>query len=556
MKPQPKPTPEQSRLYSAARSGTGNISVEAVAGSGKTTSAIGAAHAAQLPHSTGFVAFNSHIAKELSSRLGPSAKCRTLHSLGLSAVRRRFPSADLEEGKASRLLQQIAPSLGRESKNGAWYWRDDGKAVLKLTTLAKASLIDPDGPERDYEDVIPGADAAGCGYEDMAKAVFPGIWSQLRAIVDHHGIDCESLDDVVESASLLLMACQDCTQTYDFDDMIWLPTALNLPVDQFDLLFVDEAQDLNHAQHELAFSACKSGRMCVIGDTRQAIYGFAGSDPFSLPNLVKRLNVDRRGCESCPLTVTFRCPRSHVVLAQRLVPQIQAADDAIDGTASWIDPEDVTQRVEPGDLVICRKNAPAVGLAFRLIAERVPCRMLGRDIGTGLVALIDRLRPADPADLKRKIETWREKEINRAECRNQSDSVIQSINDRANCVAYSLASVDSVSELRQQFFDLFSVQESGLPVVTLSSVHRAKGSEADRVFILEPDCMPMIGRATSDWQVEQEDNILYIAVTRAKRDLIFCGDLPKPFRGARLTESPFEITREFDAQITPLFQER
>ena len=56
--------------------------------------------------------------------------------------------------------------------------------------------------------------------------------------------------------------------------------------------------------------------------------------------------------------------------------------------------------------------------------------------------------------------------------------------------------------------------------ILLSSVHRAKGLEADRVFIIEPGLMPHPG-AKSDWQRVQEDNLKYVAITRAIRSLFW-----------------------------------
>lgn len=521
------PTPQQEALYEEARTGTTHIAVEAVAGAGKTTSTVNVAKAAG-GRKCGFIAFNKHIAEELANRLGPAAKCCTLHSLGMAAVRRRFPAAELEQGKPSRLLQEIAPHLGGWTKRQTWYWKDDGKAALQLATLGKANLIDPDAETADVA---------------------------LEHLIDHHGVECQQVGAVIDAAIALLGACRDRTETFDFDDMVWLPSALGLDVEQFEMLLVDEAQDLNLAQQRLAFAACRGGRMSVCGDVFQAIYGFSGSDPDSLPNMVDSLGATARGVVRRPLTVTFRCPRSHVDMAQKVMPRIEAAPNAADGTVCAIDPRSVAGRVEPGDLVICRKNAPVISLAFRLVAADVPCKVLGRDIGTGLVALIDRLRADDCRDIAAKVERWRSAEVLRAERRRAPDSVVQSVHDRANCLAFVAAECDTVAELRQRMLDLFSDQRQAGPVVTLSSVHRAKGSEADRVFILEPGCLPMVSQKSQAWEVQQEHNILYIALTRAKRDLIFAGFVPEPLRGCRLTSAPWDVTREFDDLLTPVREE-
>ena len=58
--------------------------------------------------------------------------------------------------------------------------------------------------------------------------------------------------------------------------------------------------------------------------------------------------------------------------------------------------------------------------------------------------------------------------------------------------------------------------------VTLSTVHRAKGLEAERVIILRPDQLPLA--VTRDWEKRQELNLEYVALTRSRRELVFAGN--------------------------------
>src|SRR5690606_3738153 len=58
----------------------------------------------------------------------------------------------------------------------------------------------------------------------------------------------------------------------DFDDMIWFPFVYRLNVGKFDVVFVDEAQDLNAAQIAMVLSACKvNGRIIAVGDPAQCV---------------------------------------------------------------------------------------------------------------------------------------------------------------------------------------------------------------------------------------------------------------------------------------------
>lgn len=52
----------------------------------------------------------------------------------------------------------------------------------------------------------------------------------------------------------------------------------------------------------------------------------------------------------------------------------------------------------------------------------------------------------------------------------------------------------------------------------LSTIHKAKGLEAERVFILKPDLMPH-PKAKRGWEIDQENNLRYVAITRSKREL-------------------------------------
>ncbi|HEU4327629.1 MAG TPA: 3'-5' exonuclease, partial [Roseiflexaceae bacterium] len=63
--------------------------------------------------------------------------------------------------------------------------------------------------------------------------------------------------------------------------------------------------------------------------------------------------------------------------------------------------------------------------------------------------------------------------------------------------------------------------------VTLSTIHRAKGLEADRVFLLHPERVPLRWENQQAWELEQEMNLRYVALTRAKQALFFVEEPPK-----------------------------
>ena len=66
--------------------------------------------------------------------------------------------------------------------------------------------------------------------------------------------------------------------------------------------------------------------------------------------------------------------------------------------------------------------------------------------------------------------------------------------------------VNTVSELKEMISSIFSDDVKG---IMLSTIHKAKGLENDRVFFLLPELIPS-KYATQDWQYEQEQNLFFL----------------------------------------------
>ena len=78
--------------------------------------------------------------------------------------------------------------------------------------------------------------------------------------------------------------------------------------------------------------------------------------------------------------------------------------------------------------------------------------------------------------------------------------------------------LSTVDELIEKINIIFSGDSTD--AVQLSTVHKAKGLEADNVFILKPSLMPL-KYAKKDWEIKTEKNLIYVAYTRAKKTLNF-----------------------------------
>lgn len=238
-----------------------------------------------------------------------------------------------------------------------------------------------------------------------------------------------------------------------------------------------------------------------------------------------------RGCIKLPLTYTRRCGKAIVAEANKQVPDFHAFPDAPEGKVSFakfeadsVVAETYTHLVVDGDMVLCRVNAPLVSQCFRFIRIGRRANIQGRDIGEGLISQIKKFDRVMTMELISDVSTWMYREMaNENAKRNPSDEKLIAIQDKADCIMALCENTLRVEEVIQRVRDIFTDegQEQKRPGIRLSSIHRAKGLEAKRVFFLQPKgakCPHPLAR--SEWQVEGERCLWYVAVTRAREELI------------------------------------
>jgi DNA helicase II / ATP-dependent DNA helicase PcrA len=285
------PSPEQAAIFSALASGSDNMLITAVAGSGKTTTIVEAAKT-HLPKaiSCRFLAFNKNIQEELALRLPPTVTVTTFHSVGLKALRRVYPKAVLDKDKSFTILKQrLSP---REFGLMA-------SVVSRLVSFAK--------------NVGFGTDAASAPEENSDS------WFNLAAHFNHDFGDNDEERVVEVAQKLLTTSSTEPVGSFDFDDMLYLPLRLRLSFDRTNYIFIDEAQDTNCVQrallHEMLHAA-PYGRLIAVGDPSQAIYGFRGADADAIAALKREF-----GMVTYPLSVSYRCSKAVVKEAQKYITQ-------------------------------------------------------------------------------------------------------------------------------------------------------------------------------------------------------------------------------------------
>lgn len=492
------PSGYQQVIFDWILRGRGDAFVDAVAGSGKTTTLVQAANL--VSGRALFLAFNKHIANELSGRLPRHVQCKTIHSLGLTTVSRHLRTQELKAEVFDRKLHQLA----RHAVSAAGVFDTNGAkagALVEIAAKAQVTLADPT--------------------DTLA----------ILNLIGHFEIDLQGLDlnwipgavaDLLAESEAFARERGEITYT----DMIWLPHRWNLPTETFDWVFVDEAQDLSAAQLDLAMKARRpGGRILFVGDRRQAIYGFAGADNRSVDAI-----IERTGATELPLSICYRCPSSHLDLARVIVPQIEARPDAPAGEIAHVERWKLPEQIQEGDVILCRTTAPLVSLCFELIRQKVPARIKGRDIGRQLAAVARKaaelIPPAFPwaNGFLEGLAAWEARELDQLKRKEGTEMQQEAVRDKRAAVRemYAASAAHTTDQLVAFIDTLFADERSS---VTLSTVHRAKGLEADRVWILRPDLLPF-PKATG-WQLEQEMNLKYVALTRAKSFLGFVADRDK-----------------------------
>lgn len=496
-----KPTSFQTEIFQYVLFERGNAVIEAVAGSGKTTTILKVIEKikGRSKLKIVFVAFNKHIAEELKTKLPSTIQSVTLHGIGLSWVRRankgQEPKIDQYGIRTRKLIQELSVSEN---------WFDYSSSILS---------------EKEIKDEI----SIYCkSLNDLIRLCKLNMSTTQNAIQEtalKHGFNEFGRKDFERVALYFkrIIERQDLTNL-TFEDMIFYPAIGIVPVTKFDFVFIDECQDLNKAQQACINRMLRdTGRFIAVGDPYQAIYGFTGADSSSFEEFKGRPNT-----KLLPLSECFRCGKEIVNFARTLVPHIEFRNDSPQGIIRYGSYKEVTS----GDYVLCRLNAPLVNLCLDYIREGINAKILGSKIGEDLVVLVQSQLVESKQSLLLNLTKMIHKLKNSliASGLDEDDVVLNArytqLNDQITTIRVIAERCSNSREIIARIKSIFDSATNG---IVLSSIHKAKGLEADRVFILADALMPL-RKAVSDWEKRQETNLIYVAYTRAKKELIFIND--------------------------------
>lgn len=476
-------SPQQTAFIDAASRGRGSIVLRSVAGSGKTTTLLGAV--CKMAGNVAIMAYNKKIAEEIKGKLvdlgldWKKAQAGTVHSFGMTVLRKFLGNVIVDENKVYGIINEMFPDYKYAT------------TVVKLVSLAKQRVVDT----RDaFFDIVNHFDLLE---EDMIN----------------------DAEDIVKTALLAFNKSRNSLKTIDFDDMVYLPLVLPVKPWKFSVIIVDEAQDTNPARRKLVqLLLAPGGRVIAVGDQHQAIYGFTGADNDSLDLIGQQFKA-----QNMNLTVTYRCPKAIVEFSHQWVSHIEAHQSAPQGRVEFLGAIDQTFVPSQSGAILCRNTKPLVALAFNFIRRRIACKIEGKDIGKGLIKLALKWKTCKTITAyEAKLDTWYDKQVIRLST-GKKEAQLAFIADQYDTIkaimGYCVEDKKShMSDVIAWVEELFGDNVTG--VVVLSTIHKSKGREWNTVYWLNRAQTCPSPYASMPWMQEQERNLCYVAATRAQKELI------------------------------------
>lgn len=479
----------QQDIFNAVITTNSNIAVVATAGSGKTTTIVEASKMIQYGKSAIFVAFNKSIVKELKEKLPSTVDCMTMHSLGMKCIYNHYPGD--KKIKEDKQLQFIIPFYEKiNSQREKWAKTYQVDRVMKL---ARATMTQPN-------------------------------FEALDLLCNTYAIDIEEEDiEIAAKALRKLYSYNDDTERYsitiDFQDMIEKCVRnKEIRMPQYDYVFIDEAQDLSKLDQLFINRLVKklTGRKIVVGDPRQSIYHFRGSDPKSFEAFTNEPNTIQ-----LPLSISYRCAQNIVREAQEVYNDIEPFEQNEEGVVRT----GKVSEIQEGDMVLCRNTRPLISVYLDLLRAEKKASIIGKETEKGLLALLSGFEGSDTT----------------SECYNKLDEILDRVGggltakgivnptnhpkyvrvlEQVEILKIIFSLKNSIFEVEKFIESVFDESRDG---VRLMTIHKSKGLENDRVFVIEvfegKQLIPSPYAVTPD-QLIQERNLRFVAYTRARKELV------------------------------------
>lgn len=509
-----KPSKYQTDIFNFVKNGTGNAVINAVAGSGKTTTLIEALKLIDKNSSKLFLAFNKSIKEEIEVKLKKNnifVDINTCHGFGYTTILNNMehpPSIDNQ--KYRKLFRALNNNFQFQNATELSNWNFD-KSMLKYINVFDIDWLSIEDRHEFQSRVLK--------ISDLSRLFLSKNKKQLKEICKKYNIS--TTGNEIELAIAIIKLANNKLHTIDFTDMIYLPNHLNFECEKYDFVFIDECQDLNTAQRELMVKSIKDdGRFIAVGDKRQAIYAFAGADSESFDKLTQIPNTI-----TLPLSECYRCGSEIIKTVKNIVPQIEPHPSTGIGV---VNKASILADINQGDMVICRNTYPLVKLCLKYLSMGIKATIMGGDIGKSLIKLVNDTKELEMQKVFDKLYSDLNGVLNRVmlthgcderKAKNKGEYV--NALERIQVIeAIYNANGGDANNVMGKLKEMFSDKKEG---ILLSTIHKAKGLESDKVFIIHNELIPS-RFAQYEWELEQEQNLRYVAHTRAKSYLGFVQD--------------------------------
>jgi DNA helicase II / ATP-dependent DNA helicase PcrA len=465
-----------------------NILINAVAGSGKSSLLLWLLE--QTQGKVLLLAFNKSIKEELEEKIKNknlrNGKVMTLHSLGLSIIHNANIRTKIDKSKNFYLIKKLQNSNTRIFKSLAW------KEQIRLSFM----IMEMNDVSRMYliED-----------FKELKKEFIKlgKIWNENLHLEILWNEFLEIRNETYVGRFIEI----------DYLDMLFAPVKLNLnTILDPDYIFIDEAQDLSLLQHQLfnkLLSLPSVKKFIAVGDKNQSIYEFSGASSKSfdlfkeVPNTIEM-----------PLDICYRCGSNIIQEANKVYDIMLPFKEG--GKVEKISD---FKLIKDKSMVICRNTTPLLELYFQLLSINKSVYIKGEEI---LSTLIKFLKPYESYPVLGAVNAMEEELITLSN-KTEEEYKIQYYILKENLSNFKILvknfcnNTDTVNYLLNRLKAVFINQQEA---ITLCTIHKSKGLEADVVYILNENLIPSIHAITEE-QLKQEYNLKYVARTRAKEELYY-----------------------------------
>lgn len=503
-----EPSEYQKKIFDFVLHGTGNAVVKARAGSGKTHTLITSMRLVPEKKQCLFLAFNRSVRDEIAEKLAGQDNCSvmTVHSLGYRMIMSNYRAKpSINDFKYSQFLKTNIRELSDKAPTDKTELSEYIERTLHIINFGRLALC-------------------------QTK-------KELMRVAIKHDIDFKF--DECDVAMAAMEWGKGCVAELDYTDMVWLPYELDLNPKQFkfDWIFNDEAQDYSEAYVKLFMRCFKRGtRFVSTGDDYQSINMFAGASATAFDEMVNYKNTTL-----FTLPISYRCDKAIINEARILVEDIEPRPTAGPGVVVQ---NSRIRDINGEDMVLCRTNAPLVKMFTMLIDRNKPCYIKGKDDDKKrFIETVERFAVGEELgkDLNRDglfprlydnmLEERNKRMLHGLDAMDAINTPsVQAKYDTITALLIIAKNCKTKSELVNRINRIFSVSDTG---ICLSTIHKAKGLESNNVHILCRSLMPSKSAKTKD-EIQQENNLIYVAVTRARHKLCY------------VSETEFPPTKAFD----------